>query len=285
MPNDRYHRARVSGWVPEGAARVPAHALVEELLDDIEYRFRLAGQGPAPLSVDGRRLGHGLPRRLIALPELSAVLMHPSCGFDARDAVWRYLVAQARTGDEKWVVGAVGVALPGLRYKAYLLSLHSRGDVQAALVAEFVKALATVDVDRPSVISALLSAAFSAARTELRRQEPAEAGKVALAPGPVLPPSPSGHPDFVLARAVQRGVLSKREADIIGATRLEHLTVAQYALLEGLSRWQVYRLRRPAETRLAEAIAAGILADPHAEVIAEATLTTSADTAHTWRQH
>jgi hypothetical protein len=177
------------------------------------------------------------------------------------------------------------VALPGLRYKAYLLSRHSRGDAQAALVAEFVKALSTVNVERPSVISGLLSAAFSAARTALRTQEPAQAGKVALALGPVPPPSPAGHPDFVLARAVRLGVLSRREADIIGATRLEHLTVAQYALREGMSRWQVYRLRRPAEQRLVEAIAAGTLSDTDAEVVAEATLAISVDAAHTRHQH
>ena len=34
------------------------------LLDAIEIRFRLCNAGPSPLSVDGRRLGHGLPRRL-----------------------------------------------------------------------------------------------------------------------------------------------------------------------------------------------------------------------------
>jgi hypothetical protein len=39
------------------------------LLDAIEIRFRLAGAGPSPLSVDGRRFGHGLPRRRIPLPE------------------------------------------------------------------------------------------------------------------------------------------------------------------------------------------------------------------------
>ena len=51
------------------------------LLDEIDYRFRLLTAGPEPLAVDGRQLGHGLPRRPIPLPELSAILMHPSCDF------------------------------------------------------------------------------------------------------------------------------------------------------------------------------------------------------------
>jgi hypothetical protein len=202
----------------------PAHAPepgFEDLLDGIEYRFRLSGQGPQPLSVDGRQLGHGLPARLIALPELSSVLMHPSCGEAAKDAVWRLLVENARTGRKAWVVGAVGVALPGLRSRAYLLWLHSRGDVQAALVTEFVTALSTLDLTADKVIKRLLSAAFSQARMRLRAAEPAGSGEANFAPGSVLPPPPFGHPDFVLARAVRRGVLTGREADMIGAICLD----------------------------------------------------------------
>ena len=102
-----------------------------------------------PLSVDGRQLGHGLPRRRIPLPELSAILMHPSCDFAARDDVWRLLVTRARTGDAKWVVGAVGVALPGLRTRRRTgWPAPYSGDVQAALVTEFVAALSTVGLDR-----------------------------------------------------------------------------------------------------------------------------------------
>jgi hypothetical protein len=37
--------------------------------------------------------------------------MHPSCGFVARDEVWRLLVEQTRTGDSQWRVGAVAAAL------------------------------------------------------------------------------------------------------------------------------------------------------------------------------
>jgi hypothetical protein len=84
------------------------------LLDEIEQRFQLLCAGPQPLSVDGTEIGHGLPRRLIPLPELAAILMHPSCGFEARDAVWRLLVERARTGDAAWVVGAVGVLTANL---------------------------------------------------------------------------------------------------------------------------------------------------------------------------
>jgi hypothetical protein len=245
------------------------------LLDEIDYRFRLLTAGPDPLAVDGRHLGHGLPRRPIPLPELSAILMHPSCGFEARDEVWRLLVTNARTGDAQWTVGAVGVALPGLRHAAHRLSRTYNGDVQAALVAEFVAALATVGLDRPGVVSRLLDAASSAARAALRASEPAASGEANFAPGSAVPPPPYGHPDLVLARAVAVGVLSAEDADLIGTTYLEDVTVAEYADRIGVSRWTVYKRRRAAEARLVEAIRTGALSDPDAEVIAEATLTTA----------
>ena len=146
------------------------------LLDAVDYRFRLCGQGPQPLAVDGRQLGHGLPHRPIALTELSAILMHPSCSLAAQDAVWKLLVTQARTGGQRWVVGAVGVALPGLRHRAHLLSKLSSGDLHSALVEAYLQALRTVNINQSGIVNSLLNAAFSGARTALRDREPA-AGK------------------------------------------------------------------------------------------------------------
>ncbi|WP_433615308.1 hypothetical protein ACQP2P_11190 [Dactylosporangium sp. CA-139114] len=245
------------------------------LLDAIEYRFRLAAEGPQPQAVDGRHLGHGLPQRRIALPELSAILMHPSCGAAAQDAVWRFLVAQARTGAERWIVGAVGVALPGLRHRAHLLAKLSSGDLHAALVEAFLKALHKVDIDQPGIVNALLNAAFSGARAALREQEPAASGEGNFAPGSALLPAPYGHPDLVLARAVRLGVLTTADADLIGATYLEDVSVTAYAQRSGLPHWRVYKRRTAAVQRLVAAIRAGILSDPTADVIAEATLRTA----------
>lgn len=254
---------------------VPGRPAGATLLDEIEYRFRLLAEGPKPLSVDGRHVGHGLPRRLIALPELSAILMHPSCGFNARDVVWRLLVARARSEGAAWTVGAVGVALPGLRNAAHRLSRTYTGDVQAALVAEFVAALTSVNVDRPGVVSRLLDAASSAARSALRAAEPASSGEANFAPGSTVPPPPFGHPDLVLARAVAAGVLSVGDAELIGTIHLEDVSVAEYAERLGLSRWTVYKRRKAAEARLVEAIGTGVLSDSDAEVVAAATLTSA----------
>jgi hypothetical protein len=247
-------------------------------LEGFEYRFRLSGQGPKPLSVNGRGIGLGLPRRAIPLPELSAILMHPSCSAEAKDAVWRRLACQARTGTEAWVVGAVGVAVPGLRKAAYRLWLLSAGDVEATLVSHFYQALLTVDLTAPDVLTRMLNLAFAKTRSELDKREPGPAGEVQFVPGS-RPPAPLfNHPDFVLARAVRLGVLSVVEAETIGATYLEKVSVAEYAERVGRTYWQVYRERGPAVRRLVAAIEAGVLSDPYAEVIAEATMTTADDT-------
>ncbi|MDG4793530.1 hypothetical protein [Micromonospora sp. WMMD1082] len=261
---------------PAAAPAVPRPG--ERLFTDIDYRFRLLGQGPCPLSVDGRRLGQGLPRRAIALPELSAILMHPSCGYPARDAVWRLLVQRARTGDPAWRAGAVGVALPGLRFKAYLLAKLFTGDVQAAIVEHFLRALGTVDLARPGVVGNLLSAAFSKARAELRGLEPASSGAPNHAAGSVLPPAPFGHPDLVLTRAVDAGVISVQEAELIGATYLEEVGLTAYAERTGQPRWNLYKRRTAAVARLTAAIESGELSDLYADVITEATATVVLDT-------
>ncbi|MEU0558474.1 hypothetical protein [Dactylosporangium sp. NPDC006015] len=259
-----------AGQLAEHPGALPGAAL----LDAIEYRLRLRAEGPQPQAVDGRQLGHGLPNRRIPLPELAAILMHPSYGTAAQDAAWRFLVIQSRTGAERWVVGAVGVALPGLRHRAHLLSKLSSGDLHAALVEAFLKALNKVDIDQPGIVNALLNAAFSGARAALREQEPAASGEANFAPGSALPPAPYGHPDLVLARAVRLGVLTVAEADLIGGTYLEDVSVADYAERIGLPRWGVYKRRTAAVERLVAAIRAGALSDSTADVIAEATLRT-----------
>lgn len=107
------------------------------------------GQGSSPLPVDGLGLGYGLPAgtspcRSVGDPHA------PVLRLAVRDAAWRLLVQQARTGDPAWRAGAVGSAPPGLGFKAYLLAKMFTGDVQDAVVEHFLGALGTVEVARPN---------------------------------------------------------------------------------------------------------------------------------------
>lgn len=247
-------------------------------LDQLEACLRLLCTGPAPLALDGRRIGHGLPRRPIRCDELAAVLAHPSCGHEAKRKVWARLVARARNGDSGWVVACCGVALPGLRRAAARLAYAaSRADVEADLLAGFLTALVTVDTRASGVCGRLVNAALIHARGRLREQQAAAAGESRSVPGSAVPRPPVGHPDLVLARAVQLEVITAFEAELIGDTRLEDTTVADWADRNQLSRKACYERRRSAEVRLVAAIGAGTLSDPTAEVVAEATTTVAAD--------
>ena len=76
-PNPAHDPARVDAdLLDAGPPRADTPVVGGGLLDAIEYRFRLAHLGPAPLSVDGRQIGHGLPRRPIPLPTLPTL---PTC--------------------------------------------------------------------------------------------------------------------------------------------------------------------------------------------------------------
>jgi hypothetical protein len=149
--------------------------------------------------------------------------------------------------------------------------------VQAEVLAGFLVALRQVEPAGPRVVQRLCSTAVVTARARLRVSEPARADVKAAAPGSVPPPAACGHPDFVLARAVAAGVITTAEADLIGATRLEDVAVADYAARHAKSYWAVHKARARAEERLVAAIRAGRLCDTDAEVIAEATATVAVD--------
>jgi hypothetical protein len=260
--------------LPAAGADAPRLVLGEQPFDVAANSFRLLTTGPEPLSIDGATFGGGLPARRIALSELAAILMHPSCGYATSDRVWRLLIEQARTGGPAWVVGAAGVAMPGLRQAAYRLRHHS-GDVQAELLTALVAALRTVKPGGVKVAQRLLSATFTTARAALHAEE-ASRTKAQVR----TPVTAAGHPDLVLAHAVTAEVITAAEAELIGATRLEDVSVSDYAERVGRSYWAVVKERSRAEERLVAAIHAGVLSNQDATVIAEATMTLAADPAH-----
>ncbi len=261
--------------LPATGSAAPALAFGEQPFDVAATAFRLLTTGPDPLAVDGAALGGGLPARRIVLSELAAILMHPSCGYATSDQVWRLLISRARTDGPAWVIGAVGAALPGLRPAAYRLRGFS-GDVQAELLTAFVASLRGLPLSGPRVAQRLLSATFTAARTVLRADEPTRTSAPISAPVVAA----SGHPDLVLARAVTAGVITAAEADLIGATRLEDVPIAGYAEQVGKTPKAVYKARDRAQGRLVAAIRAGVLSDPDAQAITEATMTLAVDLSH-----
>jgi hypothetical protein len=220
-------------------------------LDAARSAFEWLVAGPHPVSVDGR-LFPGLPARRVPLNEVRDRLLRRRCPQALRDAVWAHLVLLARTAGGTWTVGAVGVALPALTSVAATLSAKFAGDpsdIHAAVLAGFVSELGEVDLRKPRIMLRLRWAAYRAGHTAVREalDAPVPSGHGFRS---TLPPPPWGHPDFVLARAVAENAITAAEAELIGATRLEGVALADAATEHGLSYQAAKKARQRAEHRL-----------------------------------
>lgn len=259
----------------EEATRRPR---TESSLVHTDRRFRALAKDNDKLAVDGRILGHGLPPRMINLLELKKLLLKASTSFEARDAVWRHLVRQARCGDPAWVVGAVGVAMPALTRRAADLAAgfgQSTVDLDAELLSGFLYALRHVDIDAPRVITRLISPAFVAAR-RLRDAELEARGAAVKPARRTTTCTVDNHPDIALDRAVAAGVISELERDVISATCVGGQSLTDYAAEKGRSYEAVRLCRYRGIKSLQDAIEAGVLrkqSDDDADVIREATMT------------
>lgn len=230
-------------------------------MNAVEAAFGLLGCEPGPLAVDGAGIGHGLPARPIPLPELRGLLLDPAVSFAARDAVWRVLVRKARADGPAWVVAAAGMALPGLRSLTRRLAAQfgdDSYDLDAEILAGFVAELRRIDARRGRIAARLCYAGYNAGR-RLRRREAAQAGLRVPLKESAIPAPPSGHPDFLLARAVRLEVISADEADLIGRSRLENVPVRDLAAERGISAPAAGMRRHRAEQRLVAALEHGRL--------------------------
>lgn len=221
-------------------------------LDVARDSFAALTAGPSPTAVDGRDFPD-LPNRAIPLDELRDRMLSRHCPPTTRDAVWRYLVNRSREEGATWTLACAGMALPALAGVAQWLSARFPGevyDVHAEVVAGFLNALATVDLDRPRVLVRLRWSAY--------RQGLAVLTEALGAPAPAhqefrsAPPRPPwGHPDLVLDKAVGAGVLTRTEADLIGDTRLDEVSISDWADRNHMTGGAAYKARRRAELRLA----------------------------------
>src|SRR5215204_5099874 len=82
-------------------------------MDSVETTFRLLATGPQPLALNGQAIG--LRRDSIGLWDLRSLLFHPATSVGVQRAALVELVGRARQHRGAWMVGLVGVLLPGLR--------------------------------------------------------------------------------------------------------------------------------------------------------------------------
>lgn len=213
--------------------------------------FALLTGGALPLTLDTRRYA-GLPNRDLPLPELRTRLLARSCPKPTRDAVWAELVSRSRTQGAAWTVACVGMAMPALSRLARDLCAAFAGDtadVHAEILRGFLTGLTTLDLGRPSVMTRLRWHAYrgghAAVRDALDAPTPLGCGFDSTPPPPT-----AGHPDFVLARAVAAGAISRLDAEVIGETRLEDVPLRDWAETQGISYVAARQVRSRGERRL-----------------------------------
>ena len=254
-----------SATVPTPAGPWPASPLAA-----VGHAFDALVTPPTALTFDTTGVP-GLPRQPLRLSELRRWLLDRSTSPDARDGVWRELVALSRRpppNGSAWTVAAVGLALPGLTAAAGRLTRGWRGDtsdLDAELLAGFVARLRTLDVSESRVLGRLLDAAIRAGRRARDQAGDLEVVRVERA-WSRAPSHPWDHPDWVLARAVAAGVVDRTEAHLIGATRLEDNSLADVASQLGLDVQLARDWRYRAEARLAAAIRVGELDEARTRV-------------------
>lgn len=228
-------------------------------LDAAERAFALLTASPSSLVMHGRQVP-GLPRRPWSLDELRVHLTSDGVPRTVRDATWRHLATRARRDGPAWVIGCVGVAMPGLRRAAARLAPGwpgQIGDLDAELLTGFLERLRGMDVDGPRVCGRLIDAGVRAARAA-RAAECGQAEVIrALGATSLAPVRPWDHPDWVLARAVAAAVISPEEHLLIGETRLEDVPLAEVAARLQVSVSYAATWRARCEVRLAQAIWAG----------------------------
>ena len=166
-----------------------------------------------------------------------------------------------------WTVGLAGIAMPGLRRAVGSLAAAWRGDpadLQAEVLTGFlaaVRALDPDDLDSVPLASRLCWAAWRAGKALAYADADYASRRRDLDDQSGVPELPWGHPDFVLAAAVCKGVLTREQAGLIGRNRLEGVPLSQIAAERGISHAALCNRRKRAEKALTDAIRSGFLAD------------------------
>jgi hypothetical protein len=225
--------------------------------------FALLTCQPAPLAFDARPVP-GLPDRTIPLDELRDMLTAQPHDVQTTDALWRQLASHAREWGPEWVVGATGVALPGLTRMAVRISRtcpRLADDVDAELLAGFLHALRHAPLDPPRLWLRLCWAAWRGGASVVRN-EPNEELPADFSTGSRSPLRPYGHPDILLGRAAAAGIITAAQAELIGGTRFGDALVEQLAAEQGVSAPVLRMRRRRAERLVAKALLAGDLSGP-----------------------
>jgi hypothetical protein len=237
--------------------------MADTALTSAEKAFALLTCEPAPLVFDARPVP-GMPNATLPLDRLRTLLMYERYDSDTTDILWRQLARHAREWGPAWVVGAIGVALPALTHLAARLS-HGQprlaDDVDSEVLAGFLAALRTTDLDKPRLWLRMCWAAWRAGAAVIKDDEGEEL-PLDLSSGSRSPRMPYGHPDLLLGRAAAAGLITAEAAELISATRFGDALIEQLAAEQGTTASALRMRRRRAERVVAAAVTRGDLSGP-----------------------
>jgi hypothetical protein len=128
-------------------------------LDTVETTFRLLATGPQPLALNGHTIG--LQKDSIGLWDLRSLLFHPATGIGVQRAALVELVGRARRRRGAWMIGLVGVLLPGLRQQVASLAEGrpgSRAGSGGMVLVHLLERLDDSDMSNEAAAESLLRA-------------------------------------------------------------------------------------------------------------------------------
>jgi hypothetical protein len=151
-------------------------------LDTVETTFRLLATGPQPLALNGHTIG--LRHASIGLWDLRSLLFHPATDVGVQRTALVELVGRARRRRGAWMIGLVGVLLPGLREQVTDVAGGRSGGTAGSggmALVDLLERLDDPDLSNEAAAESLL-------RAVIRPAGPARAGRrrqlVAVPRGP-----------------------------------------------------------------------------------------------------
>jgi hypothetical protein len=150
-------------------------------LDTVETTFRLLATGPQPLALNGHTIG--LRRDAIGLWDLRGLLFHPATDVNVQRAALVELVGRARRHRGAWLIGLVGVLLPGLREQGVDLADGRSGGTASSGGMVLVSLLERLDDPDMSKKAAAESLLQTVVRPPAAPARPARRRPLAAVPG------------------------------------------------------------------------------------------------------
>jgi hypothetical protein len=150
-------------------------------LEMVETTFRLLATGPQPLALNGPTIG--LRRTSIGLWDLRGLLFHPATDVGVQRAALVELVGRARQHRGAWMIGLVGVLLPGLREQdARPADGRSGGKASSGglVLVSLLERLDDPDMSKEAAAESLLR---TVVRPPASRARPARRRRLAAVPG------------------------------------------------------------------------------------------------------